>query len=145
MLSENKFHTTLKKNDKCSMIAFKPEMIIQEDRLRLGSWKWFLLEVAFVYVRCPTFPNPLVSVTNQATFAKYNLKSKKEVRFWFSDWRLKKYNTIWYSLMHKVSLNHHILDPKNDMTIIDDVDDFNINSNAKDVDDDGDDGDDNVD
>ena len=34
MLSENKFHPTLKKNDKYSMIAFKPEMIIQEDRLR---------------------------------------------------------------------------------------------------------------
>ena len=46
--------------------------------------------------------------------------------------------------MHRVSLNHHILDPKNDMIIIDDVDDFNINSNATDVDDD-DDGDDNVD
>ena len=66
------------------------------------------------------------------------------MKFWFSDWRLKKYNTIWYSLMHNVSLNHHILDPKNDMTIIDYVDDFNINSNAKDVDGD-DDGDDNVD
>ena len=46
--------------------------------------------------------------------------------------------------MHRVTLNHHILDPKNDTIIIDDVDDFNINSNAKDVDDD-DDGDDNVD
>ena len=36
--------------------------------------------------------------------------------------------------MHRVSLNHHILHPKNDMTINDDVDDFNINSNASDVD-----------
>ena len=36
--------------------------------------------------------------------------------------------------MHRVTLNHHILDPKNDTIIIDDVDDFNINSNASDVD-----------
>ena len=35
--------------------------------------------------------------------------------------------------MHRVSLNHHILHPKNYMIIIDDVYDFNINSNALDV------------
>ena len=36
--------------------------------------------------------------------------------------------------MHRVSLNNHILHPKNYMIIIDDVYDFNINSNAHDVD-----------
>ena len=36
--------------------------------------------------------------------------------------------------MHRVSISHHILHPKNDMIIIDDVDDYNINSNADDVD-----------